>query len=210
MENPRPSPYFGKFTAMIRSEPIRPANAARSSVGSNTTRSGGEGSATICRFLIKVGIDVLFEWFYSDAVHHVDKALVLAVAQLEVGVDQAFDDVGNVGACERRPDDPADPSLLRAADGDLVPLLAVLVDAKNPYVADVMVAAGVHAAGNIQVELADVVQVIEVVETALDRLGHGNGLGVGERAEIAARAGDDVGQEPDVRRRQPLVAQIAP
>ena len=53
---------------------------------------------------------------------------------------------------------------LVAADLDLVPLLAVLVDAEDADVADVVVAAGIHAAGDVEVELADVVQVVEVVE----------------------------------------------
>ena len=69
--------------------------------------------------------------------------------------------------------------------------------------ADVVVAAGVHAARDVELEVADVVQVVEVVEAALDRLGDRDRLRVGERAEVAARAADDVGQEADVRRREP-------
>ena len=53
-------------------------------------------------------------------------------------------------------------------------------------------------------------QVIEVVETVLDRLGHGNRLRVGERAEVAAGAGDDVGEQADVRRREPERPRLAP
>ena len=48
--------------------------------------------------------------------------------------------------------------------------------------------------------LADVVKVIEIIETTLNRVGHRDGLGVGERAKVAAGAGDDVGQEADVGR----------
>ena len=43
-------------------------------------------------------------------------------------------------------------------------------------------------------------QVVEVVELALDGFGDRNGLGVGEGAEVAARAADDVGEEAKVRR----------
>jgi hypothetical protein len=67
-------------------------------------------------------------------------------------------------------------------------------------VADVVVAAGVHAAGDVQVELADVEQVVQVVEAALDGFGDRDRLGVGQRAEVTARAADDVGQQADVRR----------
>src|SRR5258706_9683872 len=79
--------------------PMRSASAAGSSVGCSTTRSGGgEGSSTICRFLIKVGIDVLLERFDAGAVHHVDEAFVLAVPYLEVGFDQPLDHGGPLGA----------------------------------------------------------------------------------------------------------------
>ena len=46
------------------------------------------------------------------------------------------------------------------------------------------------------------IQIVEVVEAALDRFRDRDRLGVGERAEVAARTADDVGQETDVRRRE--------
>src|SRR5688572_31527996 len=142
---------------MTPSLPIRSACAARSSVGSNTTRSGGDGSLTICRFLIKVGIDVSLERLGAGAVHDVDEALVLAVAQLEVGFDHALDHIRHVGARERGTDHlakrraGAEPGLtLVTANFDLVPLLAVLIDAEDADMPDVVVAAGVHAARDVQ------------------------------------------------------------
>ena len=56
----------------------------------------------------------------------------------------------------------------RAAEGDLVPLLAVLIDAQDADVPDVVVAAGIHAAGHLDLDLAEVVQVVEIVEALLD------------------------------------------
>src|SRR5262245_41769598 len=132
--------------------------------------------------------------------HDVDEAFRVAVAAREVALDELFDHVGNLGTREGRADDLAERRAharadlaLVAADLDLVPLLAVLVDAEDAYVADVVMAAGVHATRDVHVDLADVVQVVEIVEALLDRLGYRDRLGVGERAEIAARAGDDVG-----------------
>src|SRR5882672_10791883 len=139
-------------------------------------------SAAMRCSLISVPIDRFLEGLYPDAVHHVDEALGVAVAASEVALDQLLDDVGDLGARERRPDDLAE----RGADPDLVPLLAVLVDAEDADVPDVVVAAGVHAPRDVDVDLADVVQVIEVVEALLDGLGDGDGLRVRERAEIAA------------------------
>src|SRR5207302_11375508 len=151
---------------------------------------------------MRVAINALLESFDADALHHVDEALGLAVAVLQIGVDEALDDLGDVGAGERRPDDFAQSAGgLVAADLDLVPLLAVLIDAQDADVPDVVVAAGVHAARDVQVELADLVQVVEVVESLLDRLRDWARLGIGEGAEIAAGAADDVGEQADVRRR---------
>ena len=62
----------------------------------------------------------------------------------------------------------------------------------------------------LSVDLADVVQIVEVVEAALDRFGDRDRLGVGQRAEIAARAADDVGQQADVRRGEAERLQLAP
>src|SRR5690349_20227399 len=87
---------------------------------------------------------------------------------------------------------------LRAADRHLIPLRSVLVDAENADVTDVVVPARVHAARNVEVELADVVQIIEIVETALDRLRNRNRLGVRQRAEIAAGTTNDIRQQAEV------------
>src|SRR5712691_7879453 len=164
-------------------------------------------SATMRRSLISVAINGFLERFGADAVHDVDEALGVAVAPREIALDQLFDHVGDLGASERWADDlaegctPAGPDFtLISPDFDLVPLLAALVDAEYADVADVMVATGVHAAGDIEVDLADIVQVVEIVEALLNCLGHRDRLGVGERTEVPARAADDVGEQADIGR----------
>src|SRR6266853_1126515 len=164
-------------------------------------------SATMRRSLISVAIYGFLEGFDADAVHHVDEALGVAVAAREVALDQLFDHVGDLGARKRRADHLPERSApagtdftLVAADFDLIPLLAALVDAEDADMADVVVTAGVHASGNVEIDLADVVQVIEIVETLLDGLRHRDRFGVGERAEVAARAADDVGEQADIGR----------
>src|SRR5687767_6823125 len=125
---------------------------------------------------MSVAIDAFLERFDADAMHHVDEALGLAVAALEIAGDELLDNVRNIGTRKGGSQNPPQgrfgsalgPALV-AADLDLVPLLAVLIHAEDADVADVVVAAGVHAARNVEVELADVVQVIEVVEALLDR-----------------------------------------
>src|SRR5712664_3589996 len=164
-------------------------------------------SATMRRSLISVAIDGILEGFDADAVHHVDEAFGVAVAAREVALDKLFDHVGDLGARERGTDDLAEGGApagtdftLVAADLYLIPLLAALVDAENAYMADVVVTAGVHASGNVEIDFTDVVQVIEIVEALLDGLGYRDRFGVGERAEVPAGAANDVGKQADIGR----------
>src|SRR5439155_10404556 len=194
MEKPRPSPNFGKFTSMRATPSSRSATAAGSSAGSRRiTFASGDGALSVMtrRSLISIAIDLFLERLDTDAMHDVDEALGVAVAPLEIAPDQLFHHQGDVGAGERRPDHLAQCGFrsgtrltLVSADLDLVPLLAVLIDAEDADVADMVVAAGVHAARDVEIELADVVQIIEIVEAPLDRLRHRDRLGVGERAEV--------------------------
>src|SRR5438445_7429924 len=121
-------------------------------------------SATMRRSLISVAIYGFLEGLDADAVHHVDEALGVAVAAREIALDQLLDHVGDLRSSERRADDltegcaAARPDFaLVAADLDLIPLLAVLVDAENTDMADMVVPAGIHAAGDVHIDLTDVV-----------------------------------------------------
>src|SRR4029079_9409176 len=98
------------------------------------------------------GIDAFLERFGTDAPHRVDEALA-GVAMIDVSVDQPRDDVGHVLRSEGGADDLAERGVvaLRAADRHLVPLAAVLVDAEDADVSDVMLATRVHAAGHVEV-----------------------------------------------------------
>ena len=104
---------------------------------------------------IKMGIDALLEGLDAEPVDDVDEALRRVVAPLEIDVDQPLTTSATSCAGHRRADDLADAGVvaLAAADRDLVPLLAVLVDAEDADVADVMVAAGVDAAGDVEVDV---------------------------------------------------------
>src|SRR5688572_2404794 len=192
----------GTAIAPLGSAPAASA-ASRKRQASASTRplriTGSSGTRDL------LTVNALLEGREAQALHGIHEALVL-VAQLQVGADEVLDHVGHLRRLERRADHLAQARAvaLRAADRDLVPLRAVLVDAEDADVADVVVAAGVHAPRDVEVELADVVQVVEVVETALDRLRDRDRLGIRERAEVAARAADDVGEQADVRRGEPL------
>src|SRR6266568_4363060 len=175
------------------------------------SRSSVQRSSAIAPSLMSCGIDALLERLDAQPADRVGETLVLVTA-LDIDLDQGSDHVGHLARRERRADDLAQRRrfALRAADRDLVPLGAVLVDAEHADVADVMMATGVHATGDIEIDFTDVVQVIEIVEAALDRFSDRNRLCVGERAEVPARAADDVGQQPDVGRGEAERLELAP
>src|SRR5438093_7687385 len=93
------------------------------------------------------GIDMFLERRDAEALRGVDEAFVF-VAFAHIHLQQAVDHFRHLQRRERRPDDLADRRViaLRAADRDLVPLAAVLVDAQHADRADMVVAAGVDAA----------------------------------------------------------------
>ena len=59
--------------------------------------------------------------------------------------------------------------------------------------ADMVMAACVHTARNVEFQVADVMQVIEIVKLHLDGFGDGDALSIGKRAEIATRARRSLG-----------------
>src|SRR3546814_11728315 len=63
-----------------------------------------------------------------------------------------------------------------------------------------MMAAGVDAAGDLDLEVADLVLAFQVAEALGDALGDGDGSRVGEVAVVEPGAGDDVGEKPGVGR----------
>jgi hypothetical protein len=145
-----------------------------------------------------------------------------ALALAAVGLDHASMASGTSSAAKDGPITlpgvrcAAERAAVGAGHRDLVPLAAVLVDAEDADVAAVVVAAAVDAAADVQVDVADVVQAVEVVEALGDGRGDRDRARVGQRAEITAGAGDHVGEQADVgrgeagfARGQPQRAQVA-
>ena len=143
-------------------------------------------------------------------------ACALAGARLLVNRQHGVDHVRHFGSRKRRTDHPAGTRgaaqrrAVRAAQRDLVPLLPVLVDAENADVAAVVVAAGIDAAADVQVDLAQVMQFVQILVALGDGGRDRDRAGVGQRTEVAARAGDHVGQQPHLRARQAQAGGGAP
>jgi hypothetical protein len=121
--------------------------------GSPPFESAVQGSSAILPSLSS-GIELLLEGSRADPGQGVVEALAVA-ALLQIGGDDAVDRVDHVVVGEGRADDLADGGVLvgAAAERDLVELLALLVDAEDADVADVVVAAGVDAAGDLDLQI---------------------------------------------------------
>src|SRR5262245_27503916 len=174
--------------------------AAPSGTGASSITRTKRSSMT--RPALTSGINALPEGIDADALDGIDEKLVRSRAQLDVGGGDVLDHVGNLGIGHRRTEDRAELGALvgAAADRDLVILLAVLLDAEDADVADVMVPAGIDAAGDVDVQRPKIARPIEIAETPRDLLGHRDRAGIGQTAIVEAGAGDDVGDEIDVRR----------
>src|SRR4051812_33343612 len=124
----------------------RPASSAPSSV------TWANASSTIFPPLTS-GIDTLPEWFDAEPLHRVDEQLVGARTQRQISLDDILDHVCDLAIGNGGSDQRAEHGALigAAADRDLVEFLAVLLDAENADMADMVVAAGIDAAGDVDV-----------------------------------------------------------
>src|SRR5580658_4544320 len=172
----------------------------RSGTGaSSATRT--KRSSTIWPFSTS-GIDALPERLDAGALDRVDEQLVGPLPQFEIGRGDVLDHVGDLRIGHGRADQRAKRGVLvgLAAKRDLIKLLAVLLDAENADMADMVMPAGIDAAGNVDVQPAEVARQVAVAEAARDFLRDRDRTRIGEAAVIEARAGDDVGHQVDVQR----------
>ena len=124
------------------------------------------------------------------------------MALLDKGFDQLADHVGHFFGLERRSHHARQLGMiaLLAAQRHLIPFFAILIDPQHADIADVVMAAGIDTTRDIQRQVTQIVDEIEVIEARLNALRNRNRLGIGQRTKIAARAGNDIRQQTDIRR----------
>src|SRR5262245_13795703 len=170
--------------------------------GTCASSSPRTNRSSMIRPALTSGIDTLLERFDAEALDRLDEVLVRPRAQLEIGSGDVLDHVGDLAVPHGGTENGAEPGgvVRPAADRHLVKFLAVLLDAEDPDMADMVVAAGVDAARDVDVQPPETAGEVEILEAAGDLLGDRDGARVGEAAIVEARAGDDVGDEPDIGR----------
>src|SRR5215472_13094242 len=180
--------------------------------GTGASSSTRTKRSSMIRPALTSRIDALLEGIDADARDGIDENLVRPVAQLEIGGGDVLDHVGDLAVWHRRTQNFAELGALVGATADrhLVVLLAVLLDPEDADVPDVMVTAGIDAAGDVDVQPSEVASQIEILEAARDLLGHRNRARVGQAAVVETGAGYDVGDEIDVGRGDPDFVERAP
>src|SRR5579871_3716739 len=114
-------------------------------------------------------IRALLEWLESDPAQCIDEALsVLALRAIDL--DDALDGRRDLHLRDGWSDHFTEcgKAVHRATERDLIPLLAVLIHPENADVPDVVVSASVHTTGHLDLDLAQIVQVVEIIEALLD------------------------------------------
>src|ERR1041384_3408483 len=101
-----------------------------------------------------LGLQCAPERVEADAAQCVDEFLMLALAQREIDIDDPLDRIGNLVAVDAGAKPLAERGEVAgvAAERDLVILHAGLIEPEDSDMADMMVAAGVDAARNLDAE----------------------------------------------------------
>src|SRR3954454_20722135 len=215
------SRLFGQITPTL---PARLSSVSTSpmkrSAGTRTSPLSGSGvsTASLTKLSSAIfppltsGIDALLEGFDAEALHRVHEQLFGPLAQRQISFHDVLDDVGDLVEFDAGADQIAECGTLvgAPADGDLVDLLAVLLDAENADVTDMVMAAGVDTAGDIDVQPADQIGQLMIGEAPRQLLRDRDRARIGQRAIVETRAGDDVSDQIYVRRRQPELVERLP
>src|SRR5438132_124807 len=127
-------------------------------------------------------IDTLPERLNTDALDRIEKDLVRPRAQLEISLDDVLDHIRHLGVGHGRTDQHAEQRVLvrLATDSHLKELLAVLLDTEESDMADVMMAAGIDAARDVDVQPPEAAREIEITKPAGQFLRHRYRARVGE------------------------------
>src|SRR4051812_48681977 len=115
---------------------------------SSSTISSGLGFASIERLLERRG---------TDTAVGVDEFFLGIEPEAEIGLDDQLDGIGDLLRREAAADDLADRGVFvgRTTQRHLIELGAFLFDAEDADMADMVMAAGVDAAGDLQLQFAN-------------------------------------------------------
>src|SRR5208337_1486445 len=170
------------------------------SIPANSTSSRAAFSAAPRMAASFMAIKSLLERSHANPPVGGKKILCRARAELQIGIDDGLDRVDDLLGRKTAPGERADIASLvgGAAERQLIGLRPGLLQSENADMADMMMSAGINAAGNIDLELADVPRPRAIAEPLRNTLRDGNRARCRKRAIIEAGAGNNVGDKPRI------------
>src|SRR5688572_7618784 len=212
---------FGKITPTRPSCLTRLSHSLRSlAQGSAISPFEGRGSSepSSCQssevkpMSLSSGIEGFLEGLRPQPPVDLEERLLLADADRKIGVDNLIDRVGHLVGCEAWADDLTNGGAFRrgTAKRDLVELLAPLIEAENADVADMMMAAGIDAARDVDLERPDLLLPGKVGKTPGDALGDWYGSRGRQCTIVKTGAGYDVAGKTQIGRGQPVRLEYLP
>src|SRR3569623_2111704 len=161
--------------------------------------TAGSSWASSSRKRSRSPIDRLLERIEAEPAIGVDEAFaVLTRAEIDVG--HLFDRVDDAVLVEAGAGDAAEAGILRAraAEQQLVVLGALTIDAEDASVAGMVMAAGVDAAADLELQLAQFALAPVIGEARGDLLRDRDRAGIGEAAIIETGLSDEIDRsDPD-------------
>src|SRR5262245_53772295 len=105
------------------------------------------------------GIKRFLEGCDAQAAVSRKEGFIIVVAELQIGIDHRLDRIDDAVGTEARARDRGKRGVFRAgaAKQELIVLLAAFLHAQDADVTDMMVSAGVDAAGNLDLQVANLV-----------------------------------------------------
>src|SRR5215217_6912134 len=158
------------------------------------------------------GIKGILERLGAKAPIGSEEGFFFTASELQIGLNDCLDGIRHLFGGKARTKNLADRSTFgrRAAKRDLVEFLAPLIQSEYADVTDVMVAARIDTAGNVDFERPDFLLPGEVGKPPRYSLRDRDRPSGGKRAIVQPGAGDDVSGKPDIRRREIVRFQYLP
>src|SRR5918999_5520241 len=162
------------------------------------------------RWLITT-IDPRLEGFDPDPAIGVEETFVLESA-FDIDIQDLSQRIGHLDLGDGRTQAVTERGIVfrGPTKRDLVILFALLIHPEDADVSHMMMAAGIHATGHLDLDLAEIVEVVQIIEPLVDLPGDGDRAGIGERAVVKSGTADHIRERADIGCSQIMAFQRLP
>src|SRR5918992_955181 len=144
-------------------------------------------------------IDPRLEGFNPDPAIGVEETLALESA-FDIGIQDLSQRISHFGFGDSWTQAVTERGIVfrGPTERDLVILFALLIHPEDTDVPHMMMAAGIHAARHLDLDLTEIVEVVQIIEPLVDLPGDGDRAGIGERAVVESGTADHIRERADI------------